>query len=96
MLSSTHALISKLLSDRRKFTGVLDSLLEIKNLPGSSHGGSADEGPNVVSVGMWVPFLASLSGLRIRHCYKLWLGLKMRLKSSVAMAVARLAAAALI
>ena len=36
--------------------------------------------PNIASVRMWVPSLASLSGLRIRHCHKLqrrsprWLG----------------------
>ena len=35
-------------------------------------GGSAGEGPNVVSVRMRGQSLASLSGLRILHCRKLW------------------------
>ena len=44
--------------------------------------------PNIVSMKMWVQSLASLSGLRIWCCCKLWHRLQMRLGSSVAMAVA--------
>ena len=36
----------------------------------SSHGGSVEM--NLTSMRMQVRFLASLSGLRIRHCCKLW------------------------
>ena len=38
----------------------------------SFHFGSAGEGPNRMSIRMWVQTLASLSGLRILHCHKLW------------------------
>ena len=41
---------------------------------GSSHCGSVGEEPDIVSMKMWVHSLALLSGLRIQHCHKLWLG----------------------
>ena len=41
-----------------------------------------------------VQSLASLSGLRIRHCHELWCGWQMRLRSGIAMAVGRPAAVA--
>ena len=31
---------------------------------------------------MWVPSLASLSGLRIQHCHELWYRTKMKLRDS--------------
>ena len=54
-------------------------------LEGRSHCGS---GSDVVSVRMWVGSLASLSGLRIRRCHKLWCRLQMWLRSGVAMIAA--------
>ena len=36
--------------------------------------------------GKWVPYLASLSGLRILHGYKLWVKSHIRLESAVAVA----------
>ena len=45
---------------------------------------------------MWVQPLASPNGLRIWRCHKLWCGSQMRLGSAIAVALARLAAAALI
>ena len=39
---------------------------------------------------LWVQFLASLSGLRIRYCSELWYRLQMWTGSGVAMAVALL------
>ena len=36
---------------------------------------------------MWVPSLASFSGLSIWHCHELWCRLQMRLGSCVAVAV---------
>ena len=42
----------------------------------------------IVSVRVQVRSLASLSGLRIQHCHKLQRRSKMRLRSSVAVAVA--------
>ena len=36
---------------------------------------------------LWVQSLASLSGLRIRHCHKLWCRSQMRLGSGVAVAL---------
>ena len=41
----------------------------------------------LVSTRTRIPSLASLSGLRIRHCPKLWRGLQMGLGSCVTMAV---------
>ena len=38
------------------------------------------------TMGLWVPSLASLSGLRIRHCCELWCRLQTRLGSGVAVA----------
>ena len=43
----------------------------LRTFSGISCCGSAGEGPDVVSVGMWVSSLASLSGLRIWCCHKL-------------------------
>ena len=40
-----------------------------------------------LSLKMQVGSLASLSGLRVWHCSKLWCGLQMRLRSGVAVAV---------
>ena len=37
---------------------------------------------------LWVPSLASLSGLRIQRCHELWYRLQMQLGSDVAVAVA--------
>ena len=51
----------------------------------SSHCGSVK---NIVSVRMRVPFLASLSGLRIQYCYKLQHRLQMQLGSGIAVAAA--------
>ena len=42
----------------------------------------------LVYVRMWVQALASLSELRIQHCYKLRCKLQTRLRSGVAVAVA--------
>ena len=42
---------------------------------------------NIVSVRMWVSFLASLSGLRMQHCRELWCRLQMRLRFGIAVAV---------
>ena len=42
----------------------------------------------LVSMSMWVPSLASLSGLRIQHCYELWCRSKAWLRPCVAVAVA--------
>ena len=36
---------------------------------------------------LWVQSLASLSGLRIRHCHELWCRLQTRLGSGIAVAV---------
>ena len=36
----------------------------------------------------WVPSLASLSGLRIRHYHELWYRLQTRLRSGIAVALA--------
>ena len=36
---------------------------------------------------IWVRSLASLSGLRIRHCHELWCMSQMRLRFGVAVAV---------
>ena len=44
--------------------------------------------PNIVSMRMQVQSLASLSGLRIQCCRKLWHRSHVRLRSSVAVAVA--------
>ena len=41
----------------------------------------------LVSVRMWVRFLASPSGLRIQRCHKLWCRLQIWLRSSVTLAV---------
>ena len=38
---------------------------------------------------MWVPSLASLSGLRIQHCHELWCRSKTWLRSHIAVAVAQ-------
>ena len=62
----------------------------------SSHCGSADQGPDMVSVRIEVRSLASLSGLRIWHCCKLQHRLKMQLGSGVAVAVAYTAVRTLI
>ena len=43
---------------------------------------------HLVSMRIWVQSLASLNGLRIWHCCKLWCRLQTRLGSRVAMAVA--------
>ena len=40
-----------------------------------------------VSMRMWVQSLASISGLRMQHCCKLWCRLQMQLGSGVAMTV---------
>ena len=45
------------------------------------------EGPDGVSVRMWVQALASLSRLSIWHYHKLWCRSQMRIGSSGAMAV---------
>ena len=50
--------------------------------------GLAGEGPNIVSVRMWVRPLASLNELRIWYCHRMWHRLHMWLRSSVVMAVA--------
>ena len=42
----------------------------------------------LVSMKMWVPFLASFSGLRIQHCHDLWCRLQTQLRCGIAMAVA--------
>ena len=64
---------------------------------GSSHCGLAGQGPDAVSVKMiLVQSLASLSGLSISPCCKLWYRLQMQLGSSAAMAVAQTEATALI
>ena len=47
-----------------------------------------------VSRKMWVWSLASLSGLRIWRCHKLWCRLQMWLRSHITVALVRLAAAA--
>ena len=39
------------------------------------------------TMGLRIPFLASLSGLRIRHCRELWCRLQMWLRSRVAVAL---------
>ena len=44
----------------------------------------------LVSMRMWVPCPASLSGLRILHCCELWCGSQTWLGSHVAMAVVQL------
>ena len=44
-------------------------------------------GTRLVSMIMWVGALASLSGLRIRHCRELWYRLQMWLRSGVVVAV---------
>ena len=44
-------------------------------------------GTQLVSMIMWVQSLASLSGLRIWHCCKLWHRSQMQLGSGVALAV---------
>ena len=41
----------------------------------------------LASMKMQVQFLASLSGLRIQHCQKLWCRSQMRLRSGIAVAV---------
>ena len=46
------------------------------------------QGPDVVSVRIQVPSLASLSGLRIQPCCKLWGRSQMWLRSGVAVVVA--------
>ena len=43
--------------------------------------------PSVVSVRMWIQSLASFSGLRILHCYRLQHRSQMQFGSCVAMAV---------
>ena len=52
------------------------------------------EEPDIVSVRMWVQSLASLSGLRILSCCKLWPRLQIWLRSTVALTVAQASAAA--
>ena len=42
----------------------------------------------LVSMRIWVPSLASISGLRIGRCHELWCRSQMRLGSGVAVAVA--------
>ena len=49
-----------------------------------------------VSMRIWVWSLASLSGLRIKHCHELWYRSQTWLRSGIAVAIARPAAAALI
>ena len=41
----------------------------------------------LVSMTVWVPSLALLSGLRIRHCRELWCRLQTQLGSRIAVAV---------
>ena len=45
-------------------------------------------GTRLVSMSMQVPFLASISGLRIQRCCELWCGLQTQLGSVLVVAVA--------
>ena len=63
--------------------------LQSKHTWRSSHCGSVDWEPSVVSVRMQVWCLALLNGLRIWCCFKLWHRSQMPLGSIVAMAVAQ-------
>ena len=65
-----------------------------KEVIGSSRCGLAGKEPDIVSVRTWVQPLASLSGLNIQYCYKLWWRSQIWLRSHVA--VARTLTAALI
>ena len=53
-----------------------------------SHCGSAGQGPDIVSMTIWVRSQASFSGLRIHCCRKLQHSSQMRLGSGVAVASA--------
>ena len=58
--------------------------LYCKRQRGSSRCGSE---PDMVSLGMWVPSLALLSGLSIWRCHELWCGSQTLLRFGVAVAV---------
>ena len=78
--------------------GEQSQILEVELLPGEYNTHCTMEtrndlyikipGLDIVSMRMQVQSLASISGLRIWHCCKLWRGSQMWLESEVAMAVA--------